>query len=99
MIRNETTNITTIKRNLRNEQGSYYYDDCLSEILDIRPRQQVNQVCKCFKQKKALDRVKGPCDIASIQKFPVGALTGEGTFPSKGTRSVFTMSFNSVYIS
>ena len=37
------TAIKKIESFLRTNPGSAYCDDCLSEILDIRPRQQVQQ--------------------------------------------------------
>ncbi len=31
---------------LRNDQSHHYCDDCLSSLLKIYPRQQVNQICR-----------------------------------------------------
>ncbi len=37
------TAVAKIETFLRDHPGSAYCDDCLSEVLDIRPRQQVQQ--------------------------------------------------------
>ena len=34
-----------IIQNFINSTKDLYCDDCLSEVLDIKPRQQVNQIC------------------------------------------------------
>ncbi|MEI7636424.1 MAG: hypothetical protein WCJ37_03910 [Syntrophus sp. (in: bacteria)] len=36
-------------------------DDCLSELLKISKRQQVNQICNSLARQERLLRKKGPC--------------------------------------
>lgn len=54
---------------LRKENGSYYCDDCLEEMLDIHPRQQVNQICRQFAEKNEIDRIKAACDNGHKKKL------------------------------
>ena len=47
-----------------------YCDDCLSNELEIKPRQQVNQICRKIKKKnKNLDRKLGVC--SSCKKLKI----------------------------
>lgn len=43
----------------RNEQ--HYCDDCLSEILEIYPRQQINQICRRLSKDDIIVRNKDEC--------------------------------------
>jgi hypothetical protein len=36
-------------------------DDCLSEELDIRPRQTINQMCRALFAERRIKRVRGEC--------------------------------------
>lgn len=47
---------TQIIQNFINRENDLYCDDCLSEKLDIKPRQQVNQICNKLKKQGLLKR-------------------------------------------
>jgi hypothetical protein len=47
---------------LRSRPGKQYCDDCLSEALDIRPRQQVQQKTSQINKWPFFDRRFGQCD-------------------------------------
>lgn len=42
-------------------KGNSYCDDCLSEALDIKPRQQVNQICNKLVVTNVYKREIRPC--------------------------------------
>lgn len=44
-------------------------DDCLSEELDINPRQQVNQLCRKLHSEGLIDRASGQCDFCRKDKL------------------------------
>lgn len=44
-------------------------DDCLSKLLNIKPRQQINQICNKFKDNNILLRIKGECKICKSLKI------------------------------
>jgi len=37
-------------QNFINSENKLFCDDCLSEKLDIKPRQQINQICNKLKK-------------------------------------------------
>lgn len=55
------TALEKIANFLRENSGSAYCDDCLSDILDIRPRQQVQQKTSQFAQDSRYWRQSGVC--------------------------------------
>ena len=50
---------------LKNNKGRQYCDDCLSEDLKIRPRQQVNQICRKLSESRYIFRYEGTCSKCS----------------------------------
>jgi len=48
---------------LRERAGSAYCDDCLSEMLDIRPRQQVQQKTSELSKDNRYWRQSGRCSV------------------------------------
>lgn len=40
---------------------TFYCDDCLSEELNIKPRQQINQICRNLMKDGFLKREVKPC--------------------------------------
>jgi len=44
-------------------------DDCLSDELNIKPRQQVNQICNNLMKKGFLNRVVRQCESCSKYKL------------------------------
>jgi len=46
---------------LRNRKNERYCDDCLSGMLKIYPRQQVNQICRNLSEYGQINRKKGLC--------------------------------------
>lgn len=46
-----------------------YCDDCLSEVLNIYPRQQVNQICNKFKIQAGIKREIKQCSNCSKDKL------------------------------
>ncbi len=50
-------------------KGNKYCDDCLSEVLDIKPRQQINQICRRLKKNGTYQREVGQCANCSKDKL------------------------------
>ena len=46
-----------------------YCDDCISEELNIKPRQTINQICRILDNVKAIQRVKGSCSSCARDKI------------------------------
>jgi len=46
-----------------------YCDDCLSNVLKIKPRQQVNQICQNLKEEGKISRIKTSCSICKKVKI------------------------------
>ena len=65
------TNEQKILSFLSNEEqkNSGYCDDCLSNILKIKPRQQTNQICHYLKDTGKLSRIKSTCISCKKQKI------------------------------
>ncbi|WDU81549.1 MarR family transcriptional regulator [Lysinibacillus sp. G01H] len=58
-----------IVQNFINSENDLYCDDCLSEKLDIKPRQQVNQICNKLKKQGLLKREVKQCSSCSKDKL------------------------------
>ncbi|WP_312128822.1 MarR family transcriptional regulator [Lysinibacillus capsici] len=58
-----------IVQNFINSENDLYCDDCLSEKLDIKPRQQVNQICNKLKIQGLLKREVKQCSSCSKDKL------------------------------
>jgi biotin operon repressor len=54
---------------IRKSDKDFYCDDCLSDILNITPRQQVNQKCNQLKDENVIIRVKEQCFHCSKDKL------------------------------
>jgi len=54
---------------LFSDKTDHYCDDCLSDILKIKPRQQVNQLCNKLKVEKMITREKSQCKNCSKDKL------------------------------
>ena len=52
--------------------GFAYCDDCLSEVLDIHPRQQVNQKTNNLAKRGRFRREKGECKHCKHVKLVIG---------------------------
>lgn len=50
------TNREKILQFLKNNQSDHYCDDCLSNLVEIYPRQQINQICR---KSRSIVRIKG----------------------------------------
>lgn len=61
-------NIKTVQ-NFINNINDLYCDDCLSEVLDIKPRQQVNQICNKLKIRGFIKREVKQCCYCSKDKL------------------------------
>lgn len=61
-----------IIQNFINSENNLYCDDCLSEKLNIRPRQQVNQICNKLKKQGLLKRERKQCCYCSKDKLVNG---------------------------
>ncbi len=46
-----------------------YCDDCLSNVLKIKPRQTVNQICRRLKKNGRLTRIKTKCALCGKEKI------------------------------
>ena len=56
------TSLEKIESYLRQNAGRAYCDDCLSQRLEIHPRQQVQQKTSRLSQDGRFWRQRGPCD-------------------------------------
>ena len=54
---------------LRDNRGKQYCDDCLSGLLGIYPRQQVNQICRNLYNRGLIFRDRGECSHCSKTKL------------------------------
>lgn len=54
-----------------------YCDDCLSNELKIKPRQQVNQICRKLANENKINRTKATCDSCVKEKLVNQSLTQE----------------------
>lgn len=61
------TNIDAIKQYLKSNNSTRYRDDCLSAMLKVYPRQQVNQICNRLFYERSIRRGKDNC--ASCSKY------------------------------
>ena len=50
-------------------KNNKYCDDCLSEVLDIKPRQQINQICRNLEKDGGYQRKVGQCANCSKDKL------------------------------
>lgn len=62
------TNTEKIQKFLKST-SDIYCDDCLSEVLNIQPRQQVNQICNKFKKQGDIKREVKQCSYCSKDKL------------------------------
>lgn len=46
-----------------------YCDDCISYKLNIKPRQQVNQICRILDAKRDINRIKSICKSCNKMKI------------------------------
>jgi hypothetical protein len=44
-------------------------DDCLSDLAQVFPRQQVNQICRPLSEAKKIERFRGECDKCKGSKL------------------------------
>lgn len=49
-------------------KGNKYCDDCLSEVLDIKPRQQINQIVRKLEKENGYNRDIRQCYNCSKDK-------------------------------
>lgn len=54
---------------LRNNEDRQYCDDCLSELLGIHPRQQVNQICNKLSNMGYIFRDRSTCSMCLKNKL------------------------------
>lgn len=54
---------------IKDHRNQLYCDDCLSEVLHIQPRQQINQICNHLKNSRVLERNKKQCHYCSKDKL------------------------------
>lgn len=54
-------------------KNKYFYDDCLSQLLNIKPRQTINAVCNKLFEENKINRYKGECSYCKkINKLVSG---------------------------
>lgn len=51
------------------KKGKVICDDCLSEKLDIKPRQQINQICNRLKERGKIIREMKECSDCKSDKL------------------------------
>lgn len=54
---------------LKSKKGLRYCDDCLSKILKITPRQQINRICRMLSERGRINRERGLCSQCSKYKL------------------------------
>jgi hypothetical protein len=69
---------TDILELLGDIQPQGYCDDCLSEVLEIRPRQAVNQLCRVLSSNQRLIRGNGECGRCGRRKITNVASDAKG---------------------
>ncbi len=74
-------NIEKIQQILLNNKKAYC-DDCLSEILSIFPRQQINQICRRLEKEGILERKTGICNSCSKKKIINSSIQSSISSPS-----------------
>ncbi|MGB0982418.1 MAG: hypothetical protein ACPG19_00170 [Saprospiraceae bacterium] len=62
------TNIKEVENFINNNPNKKHCDDCLSEILNIEPRQQINQICR-EKLGNNITRQRGVCSECKKSKL------------------------------
>ena len=55
-------NEDAVKDFLNQKNGKGYCDDCLSDVLKIRPRQTINQLCRHLQDEHKISRIKAECN-------------------------------------
>jgi len=63
------TNLENVYEFLLKNKDNGYCDDCLSYELNIRPRQQINQICRMLEYDKKIQRIKSYCHKCNKQKL------------------------------
>jgi reverse gyrase len=63
------TNSEIVLNFIKDHRTHTYCDDCLSDVLHIHPRQQINQICNNLKNSKVLERNKEQCHYCSEHKL------------------------------
>jgi reverse gyrase len=63
------TNSEIVLNFIKDHRTHSYCDDCLSDVLHIHPRQQINQICNNLKNSKVLERNKERCHYCSEHKM------------------------------
>jgi len=63
------SNDETILSFVRSKKDKQYCDDCLSALLKIYPRQQVNQICRNLSDRGYITRERGLCSNCSKYKI------------------------------
>ncbi|MFA6993448.1 MAG: hypothetical protein WC268_02525 [Patescibacteria group bacterium] len=61
------SNIEEVKIFLESHKNKYC-DDCLSDILKIKPRQQINQICNKLKKQGIIQRKLDKCSERVVCK-------------------------------
>ncbi|MEK4824580.1 hypothetical protein NSS71_08475 [Niallia sp. FSL W8-0951] len=63
------SNIESVLNFITKNPSQYYCDDCLSEVLSITPRQQINQICRKLEKGNTLIREVDQCSNCSKDKI------------------------------
>lgn len=69
VYKGKITNEKKVIEFLSANKDSGYCDDCISYNLNIKPRQQVNQICSILESKKDIERIKSTCQICRKLKI------------------------------
>ncbi|MCX6821999.1 MAG: hypothetical protein NTW30_04445 [Candidatus Aenigmarchaeota archaeon] len=67
METNEQKIINFLSQGINKDSG--YCDDCLSNKLQIKPRQQINQICRNLENDRKISRIKSTCYICKNFKI------------------------------
>ena len=84
--------ITFLSEETNKENG--FCDDCLSNKLKIKPRQQVNQICRNLKNEGKISRISSNCNICKNTKI----LNFINTSINKKNEESLNMSQSTVFV-
>ena len=68
-VKRKSVPVTNTEAVIKFLSNKPYCDDCISEELDIKPRQAINQICRKLSETKAIQRVKGSCSSCARDKI------------------------------
>lgn len=78
------------------QSNDFICDDCLSEVLSIRPRSQVNYLCNGLYRKKRIHRRRDVCSVCGKYKF-INIMKDENKFRVHFTSDQFNGFYHTIW--